>query len=86
VPDRTDRVVTIRVYHGEGDGRTLAYEAPLERMVRETAVHPALRSGDVIEVETRETRSRDYRDTLSILNSLGTIAVVVLQIVVLATR
>jgi hypothetical protein len=86
LPDRTQRHVTIRVYNGQGDARVLAYEAPLERMVRETAAHPPLRSGDVIEVETRETRTRDYRDTLSILNSLGTIAVVVLQIVVLATR
>jgi hypothetical protein len=86
IPDRTQRDVTIRVYHTEGAARSLAYEAPLAQMVREPGAHPALRSGDVIEVETRDTRLRDYRDTLAIVASIGTVAVVVLQIVSLATR
>jgi hypothetical protein len=86
IPDRTRRDVTVRVYNTRGATRTLAYEAPLAQMVREPGAHPALRTGDVIEVETRDTRLRDYRDTLAILGSLGTVAVVVLQIVALSVR
>ena len=86
IADRTRRDVTIRVYNTRGGTRTLAYEAPLAQMVREPGAHPTLRTGDVIEVETRDTRLRDYRDTLAILGSLGTVAVVVLQIVALSVR
>jgi len=88
IGDRIERTVTVRVYHTDraGTTRTLAYEAPLEQMVREPGAHPALRTGDVVEVETREIRRRDYRDTLAIAGSLGTLAVVVLQIVSLALR
>ena len=86
LPDRTRRTVTVRVYRQDGDARTLAYEAPMEQMVREPAAHPDLRTGDVVEVETRETRSRDYRDTLAVVSSLGTLAVVILQVVALAVR
>jgi hypothetical protein len=86
LPDRTQRTVIIRVYHHDGDSRALAYEAPLERMVREPAAHPPLISGDIIEVETREVRGRDYRDTLAVVSSLGTLAVVILQVVALAVR
>ena len=86
LPDRTQRTVTVRVYRTDGSARSLAYEAPLERMVREPAAHPVLFTGDVVEVETRETRGRDYRDTLAVVSSLGTLAVVILQVVVLVTR
>jgi len=84
--DRTERTVTVRVFRFDGASRGLAYEAPLEQMVREPAAHPALRSGDIVEVETRETRGRDYRDTLAIVGSLGTLAVVILQVVALVVR
>ncbi len=86
LPDRTQRTVTVRVYHADGNSRSLAYEAPLDQMVREPARHPVLFTGDVVEVETRESRGRDYRDTLAVVSSLGTLAVVVLQVVVLVTR
>lgn len=86
IADRNERQVTVRVYNTQGTARTLAYEAPLEQMVREPGAHPALRTGDVIEVETRDIRPRDFRDVLPIIGTLGSLTAVVLQVIYLTTR
>ena len=86
IADRNERSVTIRVFNTAGTTRTLAYEASLEQMVREPGVHPTLRTGDVIEVETRDVRPWGFRDTFSLVGTLGSLTAVLLQVINLATR
>ena len=87
--DARDSVsVTIRLFRPEGEQRRLVYEEAMADFVRQTQAPPTLRSGDVVEVgtllypyEPPERRTPFWRDALSVVTTLGSLALLVLRIV-----
>ncbi|PSQ68530.1 MAG: hypothetical protein BRD29_03655 [Bacteroidetes bacterium QH_2_67_10] len=70
--------ITIRLFRGRGQGgRELMYEAPLQDLLRDTGAYPSLQNGDVLVMETQVQRGFRWRDVLSIVSSVGSLALVV---------
>lgn len=72
-----ERNTTIRLYHREGDRRSLSYEASLEAFVADPGGYPLLREGDVVAIETIEKRRFSWRDLFSIGTAAATIVIAV---------
>ena len=73
--------ITIRLFRGQQQGaRELVYEAPLEKLLRDTDVPPSVQAGDVLVVETRVESGFNWRDVLGIVGSVGSLALVVERI------
>jgi hypothetical protein len=68
---------TVRLFRDEDGRRKLLYEAPLEKMLVSSAEYPALREGDVLMVEGISKARFGWRDALTILTSLTTVALLV---------
>jgi hypothetical protein len=70
--------ITIRLFREqEQGGREMLYKAPLQDLLRDTEAYPSLNDGDVLVVETEVERGFDWRDVLSVIGSLGSLALVV---------
>jgi protein involved in polysaccharide export with SLBB domain len=74
-----ERTVTVRLSRGES-GRQVVFEAPLAALFAEATVPPALQPGDVISVDVEVRQRFGWRDTLAVVSSVGTLAVIVLNI------
>ena len=68
---------TVRLFRDEDGRRTLLYEAPLEKMLTSPAEYPALLEGDVLMVEAVSKARFGWRDALTIVTSLTTVALLV---------
>ncbi|WP_457653557.1 hypothetical protein [Rhodocaloribacter sp.] len=68
---------TVRLFRDEDGRRTLLYEAPLEKMLMSAAAYPSLQEGDVVMVEGVSKARFGWRDALTILTSLTTVALLV---------
>jgi hypothetical protein len=68
---------TVRLFRDEDGERKLLYEAPLDRMLASTAAYPALREGDVLMMEAVAKARFGWRDALTVLTSLTTVALLV---------
>lgn len=80
------REVTVRLFHMEGEIRTMGYETSLEEMIAEPGAYPALRDGDIIEVATHEIQGFSWRDILTIAGGVAAVALAVERIVSSATN
>ena len=70
--------ITIRLFREqEQGGREMLYKAPLQDLLRDTEAYPSLNDGDVLVVETQVESGFDWRDVLSIVSSVGSLALVV---------
>ena len=72
---------TIRLLREQGGQRVAVYEARLEEMLRDPSAYPQLMDGDVFTVETETRRRFNLRETLSIVSSLGTLALLTLRLI-----
>ena len=74
--------VTLRLFRQEEGGRSLIYEAPLERMLKEPGQYPALQDGDVFVMETPgESGERfTWRDAVSIVSSVASLTLVAVRL------
>ena len=79
------REVTVRLYHTEGDARTVAYEALLEEMVAKPGAYPPLQEGDVIEVVVHDIQGFGWRDLFSVAGAVAAVALAVERIVSVAS-
>ena len=68
---------TIRLYRENIGKRTMIYEAPLEQMLTEPGLYPALNEGDIFSMETKIIQKRKVT-ALEISRTIGAIASVVL--------
>ena len=71
------RRVTIRLFKENMPQRTLAYEASLADLLATPGTYPSLEDRDILQVEIIEKRRFSWRDGLVILTSLGTLALIV---------
>ena len=71
------RRVTVRLFKETMPQRTLAYEATLADLLATPGTYPALEDRDILQVEIIEKRRFSWRDGLVILTSLGTLALIV---------
>jgi protein involved in polysaccharide export with SLBB domain len=74
-----ERTVTVRISRGEA-GRQVVFEAPLAALFAEATVPPALQPDDVISVDVEVRQRFGWRDGLAVFSGLGTVAVIVLNI------
>lgn len=74
---------TMRLYHGEGGRRDLVYEAAFETMLTNPGNYPVLQDGDVFNIETLtfERTQFGWRDGLTIVATLATVALVIDRII-----
>ena len=77
----TRHEITIRLFREQGAGRTMIYEAPLDRMLVETEAYPVLQDYDVLTLETIVHRGFGWRDALSLLTSVGTFILIVERLI-----
>lgn len=88
--EETDRVIrtsTIRLLRPDGSGSMrVAYEAAPEQLLREPGRHPALLTGDIVEIVTETTEKPDRVTFLEGLDIAARVAGVVSLIVILATQ
>jgi hypothetical protein len=68
---------TIRVFREQRGGRELIYESSLQNLLRDARADLSIQNGDVLVVATRVERSLSWRDVLSIVGSVGSLALVV---------
>lgn len=69
--------VSVRLYRGNDQQRSVIYEASMEELLTEPARSPALQEGDIFQVDARVRNRFTWRDiatTISILASLTIIA------------
>ena len=77
----TRREVIIRLFREQGAGRTMIYEASLDRMLVETEAYPVLQDYDVLTLETIVHRGFGWRDALSVIISVGTLILIVERLI-----
>ncbi len=80
------REVTVRLYHTEGEIRTMAYESMLEEMIAAPGAYPPLQDGDIIEIATHEIQGFSWRDVLTIAGGVAAVALAVERIISSATN
>jgi len=78
-----ERTVTVRLARGDS-GRAVVFEAPLPDLLAAAATPPALQAGDVVTVDVTLRQRFGWRDGLAVLTGVGTLAVIVLNIVTLS--
>ncbi|PSQ80939.1 MAG: hypothetical protein BRD40_03805 [Bacteroidetes bacterium QS_1_65_9] len=70
--------ITIRLFREQAQGgRELMYKAPLRDLLRDTEAYPSLQNGDVLVVKTQVESGFGWRDVLSIVSSVGSLALVI---------
>lgn len=74
------RETTVRLYRGAEGNRSLIYEAPLEQVLLEPHQHPRLLDGDLFLIETTTRNRFSWRDALSIVSGLASVALLVERI------
>jgi hypothetical protein len=74
--------IDIRVYRTQQGERRLVYEERLESMLEEDLPLPELTEEDVLEVRTRERRSRidQFRLVVGVIGSAASLATLILRI------
>lgn len=76
-----ERVVTVRLARTAGNERTVIYETPLEELFGSRTDYPALQDGDIVTVDVEYEQGFGWRDAATIFSSVGTVAVIVLNII-----
>ena len=74
------RQTTVRLYRGSEGDRSLIYEAPLEQVLLAPHQHPRLLDGDLFLIETVTRNRFSWRDALSIIGGLASVALLVERI------
>lgn len=75
-----ERTITVQLARGSDADRRIIFERPLQDLLRAPGEIPALQHGDVIHLEVDVRRRFDWRDGATIVSSLGTLTVIVLNI------
>ena len=73
--------VAISLFREQGETRRLIYHEQLQSMLKQPGMYPALAEGDVLMVETRLRRKFGWREGLSVLTAVGTLALIVERLV-----
>jgi protein involved in polysaccharide export with SLBB domain len=76
-----EREVTIRLSRTTDAARTVIYEAPLEQLFGAQSNYPSLQDGDIVTVDVEYQQRFGWRDAATIFSSIGTVAVIVLNII-----
>jgi hypothetical protein len=72
--DREIRTSVIRLSRKSGDGWQVVLETPLERLLNLQQPDPVLQDEDILKIETRVRQRFNWRDLLTIVGTLGTLA------------
>ncbi|GIV60707.1 hypothetical protein GQ464_004485 [Rhodocaloribacter litoris] len=68
----------IKLFRETGGGRReVLYDEPIEQMLAHPGAYPVLQEGDIVMVESRVRQGFQWRDALTILTSIGTVALLV---------
>ena len=81
VTPETEVKRTIRLLREQGGQRVVVYEARYEELLRNPAGYPSLQDADVFTLETEARRRFSFRDTLTIVSSIGTLTLLALRLV-----
>ncbi len=73
---REKRWSIVRVSRKVGDGWTTAYEAPIEELMALQQPEPVLQDDDIVKVETYVRQRFSWRDVLTIVGTVGTLALI----------
>lgn len=76
-----DREVTVRLARTSGSARSVIYEAPLDELYGSASDYPDLQTGDIVSVDVEYRQRFGWRDAATIFSSVGTVAVIVLNII-----
>jgi hypothetical protein len=76
-----ERAVTVRLARTTDGARSVIYEAPLEELYGSASGYPALQTGDILSVDVEYRQRFGWRDAATIFSSVGTVAVIVLNII-----
>lgn len=77
---RTIRQTHVRLYRGSEGSRSLIYEAPLEQVLLNPTEHPRLLDGDLFLIETEMRNRFQWRDALTIVGGLASLALLIERI------
>lgn len=75
-----DQEVTVRVLREANGVRSVIYEADAERLLTRPDQYPALQNGDLVTIQTRLRRRYNLRETLQIVSSLASIALLAIRL------
>lgn len=73
---REKRWSIVRVSRKTGDGWGVAYEAPIEELMAMRQPEPVLQDDDIVKVETYVRQRFSWRDVLTIVGTVGTLALI----------
>lgn len=76
-----EREVTVRLARTAEGARSVIYEAPLGELYGTASEYPALQDGDIVSVDVEYNQRFGWRDAATIFSSVGTVAVIVLNII-----
>lgn len=76
-----ERTVTVRLARTHDGRRTVVYEAPMDDIFASRTDYPALQDGDILSVDVDYRQRFGWRDAATIFSSVGTVAVIVLNII-----
>jgi len=72
--------VTIRVLREDGGQRTIIYEADSDQLLSRPDQYPTLTNGDLVTVQTQLRRRYNLRETLQIVSSVASLALLALRL------
>lgn len=81
-----ERRITVRLFRQNSDQRRLIYEAPIEDVLVNTGQYPDLEDDDVLVVETLVERRFSWRDGLTVVGGIATVALALERVIRLITR
>jgi hypothetical protein len=73
---REKRWSIVRVSRKTGDGWNVAYEAPIEELMALNQPEPVLQDNDIVKVETYVRQRFSWRDVLTVVGTVGTLALI----------
>ena len=76
-----EREVTVRLARTTEDERTVIYETSLDALFGADTDYPELQDGDIVSVDVEYHQQFGWRDAATIFSSVGTVAVIVLNII-----
>jgi protein involved in polysaccharide export with SLBB domain len=76
-----DRTISVQLARGTDADRQVIFERSLQDLLRTPGAIPPLQDGDVLHLEVDVRQRFNWRDGVTIFSSLGTLAVIVLNIV-----
>ncbi len=71
--NEVEQEVDLELYRGEGQSRSVIYEASLEEVIQNPGAYPSLRDGDVLLVRVTQRNKFTWRDVIAIVTTVASL-------------